>query len=486
MSAERDIDRITAAYLADGPAELSDRVLEAALDEIHLTHQRRRPTTPWRNHPMSMTLRVAAVVAAIAVGGVALYSAFGRGPSIGATVTPPPSILASPAPSAASPVPSTASPAASPSLAAGVLAPLGYAGAGTIAFTRNDPALGRDAPFLVDPSGANEARVNIQHGWAGATSVPQTGCCVVFSPDGMRFAVGYAEQNPSRGEGTLYAVQVFGLDGTGLSMVPAFCGGCASIKGVSYIPWAWSANGGLVAVEVRSDSDPTKDGINVAPMDGAQAVDWDTQVTGAHEDTPLAFSPDGTRLLFVRRTTDSGGGIWVVTLATKAAHRLSRAGEVVFADHYLGPGASWSPDGTRVAYAATDRTGSTAQMRVYVVDAAGGTPAPITPLSDYSTSAVWSPDGTWIAFDRDLGGGHHHVFIVHPDGTGDRDLMQDSALGACCPHWAPDGAAVVAPGTASTDDQSDLIVLPLDGSGIRQVTTQPALYKDVSWGAASR
>jgi hypothetical protein len=482
MTTDHDVDRITAAFLRDGPTQLADRVLEAALDDVNQTRQRRRPSAPWRNLRMS-TFRIAAVVAVLVVGGLAIV-ALGRGPSIASPARPNPSIAI---PSvAATAVPATPV-APSPSARADLLAPLGYAGTGTIAFTRNDPALGGWAPFLVDPAGTNEARIGIEHGWA-AGSVPGTGCCGVFSPDGTKVAVGFDEQNPSRGPGTLAGTQVFGLDGTSESLVPMACGGCAAIVGVDFVPRAWSAGTNLLALDVVSSSDPTRAGIALVPMDGgAHSPAWESQVTGQPDDRPLAFSPDGTRLLFVRHQPDAAlGELFELTIATKAIRRVSRAGELVYADDYLGPGASWSPDGSRIAFAATDATGDSTRMRVFVAAADGGTPTPITSVSSFSTVAAWSPDGAWIAFDRDMGGGTHHVFVVAPDGTRIRDLMQGASFGGCCGHWSPDGSSIVAPATTGQDDESDLVVLPIDGSGIRQVTTVPSYYTSISWSPASR
>ncbi|MEW5990342.1 MAG: hypothetical protein AB1736_03220 [Chloroflexota bacterium] len=62
MSTNRDFDRIAGAWLAEGPSELADRVLDAALDEVHLTHQRRRISVPWRYDRMSLPIRLAAAV----------------------------------------------------------------------------------------------------------------------------------------------------------------------------------------------------------------------------------------------------------------------------------------------------------------------------------------------------------------------------------------------------------------------------------------
>jgi hypothetical protein len=482
MTTDHDVDRLTAQFLRDGPAELADRVLEAALDEVHVTRQRRRVLASWRNLTMSsLSLRIAAIVAVLAVGGFAILT-IGRSSTVIAPATPAPSFVA-PTPGLATP---PASALASPG--ASLLAPTGYAGGGTIAFTRHDPSVGGDAPFLIDPSGSNETRIPIQHGWPGATVVPQTGCCAVFSPDGTQVAVGYEELNPNRGPGTMAATQVFSLAGASSSLVPSVCGGCGSINGIEFVPRAWSATPNQLALEVTSAQDPTREGIDLAPMDSAaQPPTFVTQVTGNHPDRPIAFSPDGSRLLFVRQLPDQNTGeLWVLVVASGATRRVSPAGALVFADDYLAPSASWSPDGKRIAFAATDASGDTSQMRVYVVDANGGTPAVVTDPSSFSTTAAWSPDGTWIAFDRDMANSHHHVFVVHPDGSGLRDLAPKASFGECCSHWAPDGSAVVAPGTESTDAQSVLMVLPTDGSGARQVTTVPGYYTGISWGPASR
>jgi hypothetical protein len=56
MSTNRNFDRIAEAWLAEGPSELADRVLDAALDEVHLTSQRRRMAVPWRTPQMPMPL----------------------------------------------------------------------------------------------------------------------------------------------------------------------------------------------------------------------------------------------------------------------------------------------------------------------------------------------------------------------------------------------------------------------------------------------
>ncbi len=99
MTIESEFDRIAKAWLADGPAELPERVLDAVVDEIHLTRQRRAVRAPWRFHSMTTPMRLgaAAFVGVLAVGGLLLITRPGQpavaGPSpnasVAATVSPP-------------------------------------------------------------------------------------------------------------------------------------------------------------------------------------------------------------------------------------------------------------------------------------------------------------------------------------------------------------------------------------------------------------
>ena len=76
MTPDRDFERIALAWLADGPEELSDRVMDAVVDEIHLTKQRHGLRLPRRFESMNTPARVAAaaVIGVLALGG-ALFAA---------------------------------------------------------------------------------------------------------------------------------------------------------------------------------------------------------------------------------------------------------------------------------------------------------------------------------------------------------------------------------------------------------------------------
>jgi hypothetical protein len=101
MSTKSNFDRVAAAWLAEGPTQLADRVLDAALDEVHLTNQQHRLTLPWRFDRSSGVLRLAtAAVIAVVVLGVIYLNLPGPhavgGPSPTPTLGPTDPPLASP------------------------------------------------------------------------------------------------------------------------------------------------------------------------------------------------------------------------------------------------------------------------------------------------------------------------------------------------------------------------------------------------------
>ncbi|MET1232903.1 MAG: hypothetical protein ABWY52_08660, partial [Candidatus Limnocylindrales bacterium] len=116
MNGNTDFDRIAQSWLQDGPTEMPDRSLQAALDEVHVTTQRRFGAAR-RTFPMSSNIwRVAAAAVIgilVIVGGLAFLS--GRQGGVGGAP--------------ATTAPATASPTVQPSAAAGP--PYGQIPAGT-------------------------------------------------------------------------------------------------------------------------------------------------------------------------------------------------------------------------------------------------------------------------------------------------------------------------------------------------------------------
>ena len=98
MTDDRTLERAARSWLEEGPTRAPDRPVEAALSRIQTTHQERDLRIPWRFPSMNPIIRIAAaaLVAAVALGGV--YLAFKPASDVGppAPTGQPPSATATP------------------------------------------------------------------------------------------------------------------------------------------------------------------------------------------------------------------------------------------------------------------------------------------------------------------------------------------------------------------------------------------------------
>ena len=162
--------------------------------------------------------------------------------------------------------------------------------------------------------------------------------------------------------------------------------------------WRWpptwrsqSSTNGLIVF--RSDRDGEPDLFTLDVVTGATTKL--TNSAGFAELQP-AWSPDGGRILYVRRARLSGRpDLFVMNANGRGRTRLTST-SVPERDP------SWSPDGTALVYAA--RTAPGEPFRIFVARADGSGRQQLTSQKAGSDRApVWSPDGTRIAFvsDRD-------------------------------------------------------------------------------------
>jgi Tol biopolymer transport system component len=463
MTEPREPDRLIRAALEDGPSVLPDRVLDSVLGEVHRTRQR-AALGPWRIQPMSRTaLAATAVIAVVLIGGLVLFGRGQSAPVVGTVATASPS--ASQSPSVPPPSPS---PIASASMPIGVQAP------GTIVFGRLDSGTDKSTLLAVSPDGQRQTPLT-----------PSDGCCLTMSPDGKSFA--YAKDLGGR-----LAPGVASLDRS-LTEWPwvwpdAGVGTIDSTR-LNLAPGAVSSSGN-VAFEGWDDQQPGRTGVYVSLDNGGGAVIGElkrlTTNPGTLHDIPIGFSPNGSRLLFIR-DGDPGDGIsgdlYVIATDGSGLHKLNPSSTTVSVSDAFGPGASWSPDGTQVTFSGFDATKTDGTSSVYVVDAAGGSAKAIAGPGSWSTSARWSPDGAWIAFDFADPPVSHDVYLIHPDGSGVKDITTSFDVGVCCSQWSPDGRWLVVQGSLTgRDDQSDLfIVSTVDGTYAR-LTQEPGGYRQwVDW-----
>jgi TolB protein len=182
------------------------------------------------------------------------------------------------------------------------------------------------------------------------------------------------------------------------------------------------------------------------------------------------WAPDGRRLLFARH--DSGGmHVWQFLLDTKAPGAMARRLTDRKDPEYNG---AFSPDGTRIVFAAITLSGTQGNLDIAAVNADGGglktVFAGTGPLSHQDWPS-WSPDGRRFAFSS-THEGNQEIYAAEADGTGLVRLTNSPGIDAH-PCWSPDGRSVA----FATDRWGGLELASVrpDGSGVVRLTRSRGL-----------
>jgi TolB protein len=144
------------------------------------------------------------------------------------------------------------------------------------------------------------------------------------------------------------------------------------------------------------------------------------QLTSTEYDNRWAsWSPDGTQIAFIRNQDEGGSEIFVMNADGTNVRQLTST-------EYDNFWASWSPDGTQIAFTSDRGRGP----EIYLMDADGTNVRQLTKTNFGSSLPIWSPDGTQIVFSIDQGAsGRSNIFIMNADGSGAYSTGQQGVVG---------------------------------------------------------
>ena len=190
------------------------------------------------------------------------------------------------------------------------------------------------------------------------------------------------------------------------------------------------------------------------------------------EDTSPSWSPDGTRIAFASRR-DSYSDIYTMDNNGANVTRLTQGigiGENFFP--------SWSPDGMRIAFT----SGANNAQEIYVINVDGTNPINLTNSPGTDCCSAWSPDGKKIAF-ASVRDGNYEIFLMDADGTNLIRLTSHLSPDGW-PTWSPDGEKIAFMSRRSGGDEvksDEIYVMNADGTNIVRLTNNLASDTYPAW-----
>jgi Tol biopolymer transport system component/actin-like ATPase involved in cell morphogenesis len=234
---------------------------------------------------------------------------------------------------------------------------------------------------------------------------------------------------------------------------------------------------------------PTRDTIAYTLQRGDTTSNWELWVTdtngevklqlaaGLAADARATWSPDGTRLAYVSDQTGVPD-LWVYDLTTGESTQLTQT-DLTEADP------AWSPDGERIAF--SQQVAGNLDIYTLAVDDPAAEPVRLTEDPGGDGDPSWHPLDGSIAFARDLGAGNRDIFRMGGDGSGEVRVT-DGPLAEEDPAWSPDGAYIAFESDrdkpVGDDDEYEIYVMLPDGTGITRVTTHNGFDAHPAWGLA--
>jgi Tol biopolymer transport system component len=246
---------------------------------------------------------------------------------------------------------------------------------------------------------------------------------------------------------------------------------------------AWSPDGGKIAF-ARSEACRVPLGscfaiwtMNADGTDLRRLTSTKVRVRGRLRplsSTAPTWSPDGSRIAYVRALEPSGGSnIWVMNVEGTKKRRLAIT--------RLADSPAWSPDGERIAFSAG------LSQDIYILDLRDGKVRRLLNTPQGEDLPDWSPDGQRIAYERQDDRGYD-VFVMNADGSNRQNVSLHEATDAA-PVWSPDGTEIAFGSDRDEDLDQDLaiFIVSVDAAGSPREVVAPGMdLYDFDWALPTR
>ncbi len=196
-----------------------------------------------------------------------------------------------------------------------------------------------------------------------------------------------------------------------------------------------------------------------------------TQISSGSESSyDASFSPDGTRIVYVRNNPDDQ--LWTKPSSGSGGQEVPLTDNSDFDSNY--PGAPvYAPNGESIVYNVAEIFGGPGEVppveELRKISVEGGDAAPLGQWASFSLNPDISPDGSRIAI-VDAGGSESVIRILTIGGTV-VSTLPTAGLAADNPTYSADGSRIAFTGTAGGIRQ--IFSIGADGTGLDQLTSDP-------------
>lgn len=224
-------------------------------------------------------------------------------------------------------------------------------------------------------------------------------------------------------------------------------------NGYDGIP-SWSPDGLSIVFESWRDGNPE---IYIMENDGNNQTNL---TSNSATDKAPAISPDGTKIAFDSNRT---GYFEIYTM------NLDGTGLTQLTNNGSNFEPAWSPDGSQIVYESSGE--------IYIMNADGSNPSPLTNSSGRDSWPAWSPDGTKIVFVSNRNG-NAEIYVMDSDGTDQTNLSNNSS-NDYWPSWSPDGQQIIF--ETHRDGDYEIYIMNSDGTSLTRLTTNSAYDEAPVW-----
>jgi hypothetical protein len=186
----------------------------------------------------------------------------------------------------------------------------------------------------------------------------------------------------------------------------------------------------------------------------------------------LSWSPDGTRLAYA---TSTWADIFILSVQDSTTRNITNTGDRFETEP------AWSPSGNKIAFS-SNRNGG--KFNIHLMDVDGANIGKLTDCPARCSLPTWSPSGEYIAYVSDQGTTGDDIFVMKADGSEQRRLVSGGVN--LYPVWSPDGKRIAFARSADFNSISYLFLVNPDGTGLKALTDDSASTRQASWSPDSR